>query len=314
MKLQKLFVLRSEPKARVTKGAAQNRIVAAAMAALLLFSCAKKEDATLTGYVEADLIYLAPQDAGVVRTLNVREGDRVKAGDVLFTLDPARMSMAAEQASASAQGVAARAAVDGVLDRRIAEAKAAHVFAEQTFRRARELIKDDAISKEKYDADAAALASAKARLDAAQAERGAMAREVDAAGAAARLAERRLADLEVAAPADGAIERIYRRPGEIAAAGDPVVALLAPENLKIKFFAPERLLSSVQAGARISFSCSGCDGARAATISFVASEPQFTPPVIYSIKERDKLVFLVEARPDEPAGLRPGLPVTVDIP
>ena len=294
--------------------AAKFRALGMAATALLFVACSKAEDNTLTGYIEADLLYLAPQDSGVVKSLNVREGDRVRAGDILFTLDPERLSMAAEQASASAQGAALRTADDGVLNRRIAEAEAAHVFAEQTFRRARELIKDDAISKEKYDTDAAALASAKARLDAARAERDAMTREVDAAGAAARLAEQRLADLEVAAPADGAIERIYRRPGEIAAAGDPVVALLAPENLKLKFFAPERLLSSIATGARISYSCSGCDGARSATISFVASEPQFTPPVIYSIKERDTLVFLVEARPDEPAGLRPGLPVTIDMP
>lgn len=293
--------------------AARFRALGMTAVALFLAACADDRSAALTGYVEADLLYMAPQDTGVVKSLNVREGDRVRAGDILFTLDPARLSMAAEQASASAQSAAARTAEDGVLNRRIAEAEAAHVFAEQTFRRARELIKDDAISKEKYDADAAALASAKARLDAARAERDAMTREVDAAGAAARLAEQRLADLEVAAPADGAIERIYRRPGEIAAAGDPVVALLAPENLKLKFFAPERLLSSIEIGARLSFSCNGC-GARSATISFVASEPQFTPPVIYSIKERDTLVFLVEARPDEPAGLRPGLPVTIDMP
>lgn len=294
--------------------AARIRIPGVICAALFLAACAESQSAGLTGYVEADLLYLAPQDSGVVKSLNVREGDRVKAGDILFTLDPARLTMASEQARASAQGAAARTADDGVLNRRIAEAEAAHVFAEQTFRRARELIKDDAISKEKYDTDAAALASAKARLDAARAERDAMTLEVDAAGAAARLAEQRLADLEVAAPADGAIERIYRRPGEIAAAGDPVVALLAPGNLKLKFFAPERLLSSIRIGDPISFACSGCDGARSATISFVASEPQFTPPVIYSIKERDKLVFLVEARPDDPAGLRPGLPVTIDMP
>lgn len=294
--------------------AARFRIPGVICLALFFAACAQKDDGTLTGYVEADLLYLAPQDAGVIKALNVREGDRVKVGDLLFTLDPARLTMASEQASASAQSAAARAAEDGVLDRRIAEAQAAYVFAEQTFRRAKALIGDDAISKEKYDSDAAALASAKARLDAARAERDAMARDAVSASAAARLAGQRLADLQVAAPADGAIERIYRRPGEIAAAGDPVVALLAPGNLKLKFFAPERLLSSIDIGDRISFACSGCDGARTATISFVASEPQFTPPVIYSIKERDKLVFLVEARPVDPAGLRPGLPITIEFP
>lgn len=286
---------------------------ALAAAALLLAACAPQDDATLAGYVEADLLYLAPQDAGIVKTLAVREGDRVMAGDVLFTLDPTRLSLAAEQADAAARSAAARAAEDGALAKQIAEAEAAYKLADQTFRRSRELVKDGAVSKEKYDMDAAALASAKARLEGARAERAAMEREWDSMSAAARLAEQRLTDLETLAPQSGTIERVYRRPGEIAAIGDPVVALLPPENYKLKFFVPEPKLSSLQIGGEILFSCDGCAEARAARISFIASEPQYTPPVIYSIKERAKLVFLVEARLENPAGLRPGLPVTIEL-
>ena len=277
--------------------------------ALFLAACEGEAPKTLTGYVEADLLYLAPQDAGVVSSLAVREGDKVSAGDILFTLDPARLSLAAEQASAAAAGVAARATDEGAMAKQIAEAEAALKLAEQTFSRSRALVKDGAVSKEKYDIDAANLSSAKARLDMLRAERSAGLREWDSAKAAAGLAEQRLADLQTLAPAAGSVERIYRRAGEVALPGDPVVALLAPENLKIKFFAPETMLSSLQVGQTISFSCDGCDAPRRARISFVASEPQYTPPVIYSLKEREKLVFLVEARPENPEGLRPGLPV-----
>src|SRR3990167_527749 len=282
--------------------------------AVFLAACAEKAPTSFNGYVEAELLYLAPQDAGVVKALNVREGDRVKAGDLLFTLDPTRLSLVADQATASAQGMGARAQDDGALAKQVAEAQAALVLAEQTFRRSRDLVKDGAVAREKYDADAAALAAAKARLDRAKAERAAMLRDWDAMNAATRLAEQRLADLETTAPAAGSIERIYRRPGEVVAVGDPVVALLPPENLKLRFFAPERLLASMQIGATVKFSCDGCASARTAKISFVASEPQFTPPVIYSLDEREKLVFLVEARPDVPSGLRPGLPVTIEPP
>lgn len=281
---------------------------------LALAACGRPNSSTLSGYVEAELLYLAPQDAGVIKTLSVREGDRVSAGDVVFTLDPARLSFAAEQAAAAAQSAEARAADDGAMAKQIAEAEAALRLAEQTFRRSRDLVKDGAVAREKYDADAAALASAQARLDRARAERTAMQSERDSMSAAARLAERRLADLSTAAPAAGVIERIYRRPGEVVAAGDPVVALLPPENLKLRFFAPETVLSKFAIGAPVSFSCDACEGARTARISFIASEPQFTPPVIYSIDEREKLVFLVEARPDGAAPLRPGLPVTIEPP
>jgi HlyD family secretion protein len=282
------------------------------LAALLVAACTGASEAGLTGYVEADLLYPAPQDAGIVKTLAVREGDTVKAGDILFTLDPARLSLAAEQAAAAAQGAAARATDDGAMAKQIAEAQAALHLAEKTFSRSKSLVKDGAVSREKYDTDAANLATAKARLDMLRAERSASLAELDAASAAATLAARRLADLQTTAPSAGTIERIYRRPGEVVTAGDPVVALLAPENLKIKFFAPEKMLSSLKMGAEISFTCDGCEGARVARISFIASEPQFTPPVIYSLKEREKLVFLVEARSENGAAMRPGLPVTID--
>ena len=281
--------------------------------AALVGACAK-DDATLTGYVEAELLYLAPQDAGVVKTLDVREGDRVAAGDIVFSLDPARATLSAEQATATAEGVAARASETGTMEQQIAEAGAAEILARQNYNRSRQLLKDGVITKARLDTDAAGLKGATARLGRVRAERSAMLRDWDSANAAARLAERRLADLETKAPAAGVIERVYRRPGEVVAAGDPVVALLPPDNLKLRFFAPERMLAKIEIGAKIAFACDGCSEARAATVSFVATEPQFTPPVIYSTKERDKLVFLVEARPDDPAGLRPGLPVTIEPP
>jgi len=286
------------------------RYFAISLCVIFLASCAKTEEPTLAGYVEADLVYLAPQDSGLVKTLNVREGDKVKAGDIVFTLDPARAAIAAEQATSAAESAKARAAEEGSMAKQIAEAEAGLVLAEQSFRRSKALVKDGAVSKEKYDIDAAAVVAAKARLDGARAERDAMLQDSDTMSAAARLAERRLTDLETIAPQAGTIERIYRRPGEIAAFGDPVVALLAPENLKLKFFAPEPMLSSLAIGGTIEFSCDGC-ATRKAAISFIASEPQYTPPVIYSIKERDKLVFLVEARPVDRDGLHPGLPVTI---
>lgn len=281
---------------------------------LLLAACGRPEATTLNGYVEAELLYLSPQDAGVVSALSVREGDRVAAGDTLFTLDPARLSIAAEQAAAAAESAEARAADDGAMAQQIAEAQAALLLAEQTFARSRDLVRDGAVPREKYDADAAALTMATAQLDRARAERAAMQGEWTSMSAAARLADRRLADLSTTAPAAGSIERIYRRPGEVVAAGEPVVALLPPENLKLRFFAPETLLARMQIGAPLTFSCDACAAGHTARISFIASEPQFTPPVIYSIGEREKLVYLIEARPDDASGLRPGLPVTIEPP
>ncbi len=83
--------------------------------------------------------------------------------------------------------------------------------------------------------------------------------------------------------------------------------------MTLRFFVPEPLLAAAQPGRTIRFKCDGCDGFKSAVISHVASQPEYTPPVIYSETARAKLVYLVEAKPDavDPQ-LRPGLPIEVE--
>jgi HlyD family secretion protein len=266
--------------------------------ALVLAACARVQSNAMQGYGEADYIYLASQESGVVRELLVREGDVVETGARVFTLDPARLAYSAE--SASAQAAAAAAAI------RSAEADAE--LAQTNFARSSELYRRGFYSRARYDADQAALEAANARLIQAR-------REARAASAATGLAEERLDDVVGQAPAAGTIERIFHRSGEVVAAGQPIAALLTPANMKVRFFAPEAMLARLPVGARVNVSCDGegCEQPFAATVSFVAREPQFTPPVIYSLDQREKLVFLVEARLSAPGPIRPGMPVDVRI-
>ena len=102
--------------------------------------------------------------------------------------------------------------------------------------------------------------------------------------------------------------------GEWVAAGAPVVALLPPENIKVRFFVPEARLGAVQRRP------GGRDRLRRLrarrsprTVTFIAPQAEYTPPVIYSRENRAKLVFLVEARPVERRRARsciPGSPST----
>ncbi len=94
-------------------------------------------------------------------------------------------------------------------------------------------------------------------------------------------------------------------------AGRPVVALLPPGNIKVRFFVNEAVLPKLKLGDTVNVSCDGCDGGLTAKISFIARTSEFTPPVIYSLEERSKLVFLIEARPARPERLRVGQPVSV---
>jgi len=243
------------------------RVFALLSALLLLAACGASEQ-TYQGWIEADLIFVGPDEAGRVDQLAVREGDTVAAGAPLFTLD-ADLQKADVFAS-----------------------EAALANAKQAFERAQQLAKTGSGTLMALDNAQAALREAEARLNSSQT---------------------RLARRKVASPADGTVQQIYFRPGELVAAGRPIVALLPPGNIEVRFFVPQAVLPKIAMGDAIKIRCDGCSADLTARISFIARASEYTPPVIYSLEERAKLVFLIEARPERPERLRVGQPVSVAV-
>ena len=239
------------------------------LAGLALAGCDKGKEGQLQGWVEAELIFVSPDEQGRVETLKVREGDHVKQGQVLFTVD------------------------DDLQKADLVVKKTAMENAQQNYDRARDLLKSAVGTQKTYDDAEAALRQARANL---------------------AWSETRLTRRNAYSPADGTIEQVYYRSGETVPAGRPVVALLPPQNLKFRFFAPEPALPHIKFGQTVTVSCDGCDQGLTAKVSFIARSAEFTPPVIYSLDERAKLVYLIEARPEHPEKFRVGQPVTVTLP
>jgi len=244
------------------------RLAAIIAAALWLAACGNHNDQLLQGWVEADLVFVSPDENGRVETLAVREGDRVESGALLFTLDSDLQRADVMQAQATLTN--ARQALD----------------------RAATLLKTNAGTQKTYEDAEAAMRTADARLNSAQT---------------------RLARRSMASPATGGIQQIYFRVGEMAMAGRPVVSVLPPGNLKIRFFVPEAKLPTVAIDDTVQVRCDGCADNITARISFISRTSEYTPPVIFSQEERAKLVFLIEARPDQPELLRVGQPVDVTL-
>jgi HlyD family secretion protein len=172
------------------------------------------------------------------------------------------------------------------------QANASLVNAKQTFERAQQLARTGSGTQKDYDAAEAALRVAEAQLNTAQT---------------------RLARRKVASPFTGTIEQIYFRPGEIAPANRPIVALLPPGNLKVRFFVPQAALPQIKYDDAVAVSCDGCEAGLTARVTFISRSAEYTPPVIYSNEERSKLVFLIEAVPDRPELFRVGQPVSVKL-
>ncbi len=302
---------------------------------LLLAACTAPPPEGWTGYAEAELVYIAPPVAGRLATLAVRSGQAVTAGQALFELE-ATPELAAD-AEARARALSAQAqARDADKGRRppelavtraqLEQARAAERLAGLDLARQHELLTRGFVAKARVDDAATALAQARARvaeLDAAVQVGRLPARE-DARTAARALADAaesgraqtawRVEQKRQSAPMPARVQDVFLRPGEWVAAGQPVLALLPPANRKARFYVPQSAVGALALDAPVRLHCDGCGASIPARISFIASGPEYTPPVIYSNQQRDKLVFLVEARPvktEDAERLHPGQPLDV---
>ena len=113
------------------------------------------------------------------------------------------------------------------------------------------------------------------------------------------------------APVGGTIQQIYFREGEMVPAQRPVLSIMPPGNMKLRFFVPETELPKLAIGDEVKVTCDNCAADLTAKIYFIATTAEYTPPVIYSLDERNKLVYLIQARPSRPDSLRVGQPISV---
>ena len=240
-------------------------VVALALA-LSLAGCNEKRDPGYQGWVEADMIFVSPDESGRVTKLNVHEGDEVKSGDQLYSVD------------------------DDLQLADLNQNKATLANAQQTHDRANALSKTGSGTQATLDSAVSALRVAEARVN---------------------TSETRLARRRGFAPVAGTIQQIYFREGEMVPAQRPVLSIMPPGNMKLRFFVSETELPKLSIGEEVKVACDNCAPGLTAHIYFIATSAEYTPPVIYSLDERNKLVYLIQARPSTPDALRVGQPISV---
>jgi len=309
-----------------------------ALLALLVCACGARQEGVYAGYVEGEYVRVGAPFAGTLQQLSVKRGDDVALGAPLFALERENELANRRQAEEELRGAQARAAnlmtgkrVPEVLtvEEQMRQAMAQRDLSAANLKRLEPLAKQGFISPAQLDdartklkADEATVAQMKASVATMNLTAGRpeeiRAAESDAEAARQSLAQSdwRLSQRAVAAPQGGRVNDTYYVVGDFVPAGSPVVSLLPPANVKLRFYLPEPVLGRIKPGGSVSFTCDGCGAAMPATISFISDRAEFTPPVLYSKESRAKLVFLVEARPaaDVAARLNPGQPVDVRLP
>jgi HlyD family secretion protein len=302
----------------------------------LIAACSSKTGDALQGYAEGEYVRVAAPFAGSLQNLQVQRGSQVKAGDPLFTLEQANETAARRESQERVRNAEAQLAdlkksrrpseVEAVRAQ-LAQARASLKLSSVNLARQEQLAAANFVSKSAVDEARAAVERDRARVSELEAQVTTAqlagrqdeirAAESNAAAARAALAqaEWKLAQKSVAAPVGGLVNDTNYVTGEWVPAGSPVVSLLPPRNIKVRFFVAEPALGALKIGDAINVRCDGCAAALAAQVTFISPQAEYTPPVIYSRETRSKLVYLIEARTSaqDAVQLHPGQPVDVTL-
>jgi HlyD family secretion protein len=312
-------------------------VMAALAGASLLAACNQANPNQVQGYVEGEYVYMASPYAGALESLHVQRGAQVKEGDRLFSLDSTSEKAARDEAERRL--AQSRANLEDVrkgkrpseieaLKAQLKHARAALRLSNSEFARQEELMREPGATAElEFDRARAARDQNRQRVaqleaDLQTAQLGSRSDQVTAAEAEVRAreaalvkAEWDLAQKHQRAPKAGLVFDTLYREGEWVAAGRPVVALLPPQNVKVRAFVPQTLIGTMHPGDRLRVTVDGVQEPFIGTVSYISPKAEYTPPVIYSRESRGKLVFMIEAVFDlvAAANLHPGQPVDVQI-
>jgi len=313
-----------------------NKLLTLSIAAALLAGCGKPGPAPMQGYVEGEYVRVAAPFAGTLVRLDAARGQDVVAGAPLFALEAENEDAAKREAIERVKRAQAQVEdlkkgkrpteIDSVRAQ-LDQAKVVSANSEREYARQADLVSKGFVTQQRADdarsqrdADRQKVQQLTADLE--TAKLGSRPDEIraaehDAAAARESLAQAdwKLKQKTVEATVAGTVTDTLFVKGEWVPSGSPVVTLLPPGNVKIRFFVPETQLGGLKLGQKVNLACDGCAAGLAAQVSFIAPQAEFTPPVIYSKDSRAKLVFLVEARPApaDATKLHPGQPVDVTL-
>jgi HlyD family secretion protein len=311
------------------------RIVPVLLAGLVAARCSRPVTHGWQGYLEGEYIYVAAPLAGQLENLAVQKGARVSAGAPLFRLEQSAELATLREATGRLRQAQARLADLGkgqrpselaAAEARLAQAGTAAELSGRELARATRLhdttvLSDDDFDRIRLTHEANTRLVSETAAQFATAQLGGRSDVVAAAEAEAAAAQAALdragwgvAQKSQTAPRAALVYDTLYREGEFVAAAAPVVALLPPENIKVRFFVPEGDLAALKAGDRVRVALTGRP-ALEARISYLSPQPEYTPPVLYNRENRAKLVFLVEAvfAAADARDLHPGQPVDVDV-
>lgn len=303
---------------------------------LLVLGCDNKPENIFPGYSYGDFVYLSAPSNAKVENIFVSKGDRVKTGqklvelesfDAVNTLQRAEEKLRAESALLRNMASGERPEQLNIIRAQIKKARSLESQAQRQVERYRGLyarqaisvaewenIRDDFVQKHAQVEELAHQLEAH-QLPARQDEIEKQQSQVESAKLECDKARRDVEQTTIVSSLNAQVFDILYRAGERSTMGHPIISLLPPDNIKVRFFIPQAILGKIKTGMSVRLSCDGCSAAIPGTINYISPEAEFTPPVIYSTKRREKLIYRVEATPNREHAiqLKVGQPFDVEV-
>jgi len=295
----------------------------------------RSEPATpIVGVVRTTQVRVAPEVGGLLATIKVRKGDRVRAGDVVAELSALELSASVEQARAALAAAVAdrdhvyagvRAEEIASLAAAIAKAKSRLDYAQQQLSRVSQLARNDIASQQSLDQAQNDVASALADVAEAEANHAAAVAgptqeqraiadaQVKAAASALAVLERRLAKTILHAPADGVVSVIVAEIGENIRAGQPVLAIAEAGKQWLSFNAREDMLHGLTVGAKADVTRAGARDSMPAVVTELVPLGSFaTWQAERAVGDHDRNTLRLRLDPQgDASGLEPGMTVWI---
>ncbi|KGT95415.1 HlyD family secretion protein [Erwinia typographi] len=311
------------------------KIIFFLMLLLNITACEDADSGHLSGYTHGDFIYLSHPQSEKIDQIMVKKGDLVKKNQKLVEMESfaadnslriAEKNLQAESALLLNMQSGERVEELNVVQSQLARARSAANLAKSQLARNLHLYKtgvisavewermwDDSAQKNAQVTELISLLEAK-KLPARTAQLQNQASRVDSARLERDKAQWNYQQNIIVAPEDARVYDIIYHPGERPTAGRPIITLLPPENVKVRFYIPQLKLGLFQPGMQVSVRCDGCQPV-SATINYISPQAEYTPPVIYSTKRREKLLFMAEAAiaREQASFIKIGQPVRVEI-
>ena len=245
------------------------------IAMLMITGCDNKPENRLSGYSHGEFVYLSYSSTAKIEQLFIKKGDNVTPGQELVKIESFDAQSQVKRQLERYRNLYASRAIslaewEDIRDELTQKGAQVEELINQL--KARQLpARQDEISKQLSMVAAAKLERDKALWDVQQ--------------------------TTIVSPVNAKVFDIIYRAGERPTAGRPIISLLPPENIKVRFFIPEAMLGKFKIGTKVKLICDGCAEPIAGVINYISPEAEFTPPVIYSTKRREKLIFMAEAVP-----------------